>query len=170
MIKNYSKYLEMKKENQEVNWHVKITSTTKRFDLTDDMIDKIFKCFDMQEYKDFKSRTNKSMLDMYGQYPIAVWQVNKSTEIENLFHNNLKYTINGDNIDVITEFDVKLPEDFEYGDVIDWLEGFNRVNKLFWHMSVELDISDLLNQHQHLDKFRSFLHTLEKNQKFDVKK
>lgn len=104
----------------------------------------------------------------YDEYPVAKWQLAKAKEIEELWHNNIDYTINNENVKVSVNFNVDLPKDWDKSDVITWTEGFNRLNQVLLIYQMEKLVKD---NNYHIDKEENnFLHRLSENQKFSVEK
>ena len=125
-------------------WLVKVTSHANTHGLTAEQIENIFLgSFNSDKYKAFKQKMNLALsgegqsdeFKKSFQKPKAKWQVAKSNEVEESFFNNLKYSIVGETIEVDTEFQVKLLESFNREEVIDWVEGMNRIPKVHLYVS-----------------------------------
>lgn len=122
-------------------WKYKVTSYANTLGLSNDEIKKILDCYNHEEYQDFRNEMREKN-KQYDNHPVAKWQVEKSDTIEQTWHNNIKYEINGDRVDVSIEFEVSFPDDFDRGDVIEWCEGFNRLGAIN-PMTYQKEIIDL---------------------------
>ena len=111
-------------------WKVTITSFADKRNLSVDQLNKIFSCYKRDKYQNFrKEMTEKNKA--YDQYPVAKWQLEKTDSIEKLWHDSIKYTIVENVITVVVSLDVEFPVTFDKDDVINWVEGFNRLTFFF---------------------------------------
>ena len=110
-------------------WKVEVTSKANTYGLSDIEIKELFNYHNHTEYVDFKTEM-KEKDKQYDIYPVAKWQLEKGNEVEQLFHNNIKFEINGDIVTVSTNFEVTFTDSFEKDDVLTWVEGFHRYSKL----------------------------------------
>ena len=152
---------------KEKTWKINITSEASKNTLTDEQLADIFKSFFSEKYQKFRNDMIESD-KKYDEYPVAKWQLAKAKEIEELWHNNIDYTINNENVKVSVNFNVDLPKDWDKSDVITWTEGFNRLNQVLLIYQMEKLVKD---NNYHIDKEENnFLHRLSENQKFSVEK
>lgn len=114
---------------EKTNWKVEVSSKASTHGLSDEQIKELFVYHNHPEYVDFKNEM-KEKDKQYDIYPVAKWQLEKVHEVEQLFHNNIKFEINGDIVTVSTNFEVTFPDSFKKDDVLNWTEGFHRFSKL----------------------------------------
>lgn len=160
-------------EEEENKWSYKVTSHAKTQGFNAEQISEILNCYQHEEYQDFRNQMREKN-KKYDQYPVAKWQLEKSDEIEQTWHNNLKYEIRGDEVYAEVEFDVTMPESFEKGDVVEWCEGFHRLREIH-PMTLQKEIIKLHKLGEEIPKdyyeFGSnFLKELNQNQTLQVKK
>lgn len=144
------------------NWKVEVTSETSTHGLSDEQIKELFNYHNHPEYVDFKNEM-KEKDKQYDIYPVAKWQLEKGDEVEQLFHNNIKFEINGDIVKVSTKFEVTFPDSFEKDDVLSWTEGFHRYSKLV-PMVAMYNIINKSSDEERNKKERKFTEELSNNE------
>ena len=102
----------------------------------------------------------------YDQYPVAKWQLEKTDSIEKLWHDSIKYTIVENVITVVVSLDVEFPVTFDKDDVINWVEGFNRLNQVYNLVQMEDIVAGIEIDRNEND----FINELVTNQKFERKR
>jgi hypothetical protein len=118
--------------------------------------------------KDFYSRTR----DEYSSSDVVKWQMDKAEEIGNKFSDNLEISFNGDVVNVKTEFEVAVLEDWDMNDVIQWVEGFNRITQAYNHVKMQKIVNDYKNGIEIKDStaILEILNNINRNQTFDVRR
>jgi len=159
----------MKEENK---WSYKITSHSRTHGMSPEQINEVLNCYKHEEYQDFRNEMSKKN-KIYDQYPTAKWQLEKSDQIEQMWHENLKYEIKGDEVYAEVEFEVTLPKSFSKGDVVEWCEGFHRLRQIH-PMILQKEIIKLHKNGDVIpeDYYKTcnlFLEELSKNQTLQVK-
>lgn len=154
-------------------WTYKVTSHAKTNGFNTKQISEILNCYQHEEYQEFREKMREKN-KAYDQYPVAKWQLSKSDEIEQTWHNNLKHEIRGDEVYVEVEFDVTFPESFEKGDVVQWCEGFHRLSGIH-PMILQKEIIKLHKIGEEIptdyyDFGANFLNELSQNQTLEVRK
>ncbi len=153
-------------------WSYKVTSHTKTQGLTQEQIDGIMNCYKCEEYQEFRTEMREKN-KQYDQYPVAKWQLEKSDDIEQTWHDKLKYEIRGDEVYAEVEFEITLPESFDKGDVVQWCEGFHRLRQIY-PMMLQKEIIKLHKAGEEIpENFykigNSFLEDLSKSQTLEIK-
>ena len=70
------------------------------------------------------SRYEKSLVE-YKEYPVAIFQLKKIKEIDDLWASNLKYNIEDGIVTTNIEFEVIFPDSFDLGDAKEWCREMN---------------------------------------------
>lgn len=154
------------KEKENI-WKFEVKSYSYKNDLTDEQLDIIFSCFKNEDYQNFRNEI-KEKDKKYDEFPSAKWQLQKASEIEELWHNNLDYTIDENVVNSCVNLEISFPESFDKDDVLIWMEGFGRLNRVY--LMVQMDEITKDNNY-HVDRNENiFLNSLEQNQKFYIKK
>lgn len=148
-------------------WKIEIVSFADKNNLSDDQINTIFTCYNHNEYQNFINEIRKKDKVQYDNVPQAKWQLKKSHDIEKMWHNNIDYTIDDVVVKVCINLKINFPIDFDKNDVIEWIEGFNRLNQVYCFVQIE----EVVKSSEYIpDKNGNiFLKELIKNQKFIVK-
>lgn len=134
--------------------------------------EEIKKCLQIAEkHKVFLEEMDKERKDL-DKYPVAMWQISKSREMREAFYSNMKLDYTPQTISMTTSYTVDLPNDWVWGNVMDWADGFNLLHKEFlaeyhdtidtWPASVE--------QKSYYDRVHSLLKIFNKEQKMEIKK
>lgn len=153
-----------------MNWKINLSSSANKSSLSENQLSKIFNCFKNEEYQKFRNKSIEKD-KQYNKYPAAKWQLQKSKEIEELFHNNIKYIIDNDLVNVDISFEIDFPDDWNKDNVIDWIEGFDRLNRVFLMIQMdELILNKNIKDYNIDRKENDFLEELTKNQKFNFQK
>lgn len=149
-----------------IPWKIVVTSFADRKNLSDEQLSSIFNCFKHDEYQDFRN----SMIEkdkMYDIYPVGKWQLEKSREIEELWHNNINYTTDNNNIvNVCINLTINYPISFEDYDIIEWTEGIRRL-KLIYSM---IQMKNIINSIPVDDEENRFIDELCDNGKIKIEK
>ena len=151
-----------------ITYKINLTSEATKNSLSDEQLNDIFKCFFCKEYQNFRN----SILEedkKYDEFSLAKWQLAKAKEIEELWHNNIDYTIDNENVKVSVNFNVDLPKSWDKDDIIIWTEGFDRLNKVLLMYQMEKLTASNSTYHVYKNE-NDFLHRLSKNQKFNIEK
>lgn len=148
----------------ETNWKVLITSRANTNGLSLDQIETVFNSYKDPENIEFRNDHKKSAMAAYGQYPTAVWQLEKSEEMDNLFYDNMTFSVSDDVVSFSTEYEVQLTEDFERPNVVEWVEGINKIRIAYSSAGV-MRLDDTLKA-----PIRKMLDDLVKNQTTHVSK
>lgn len=149
-------------------WKVEVTSKANTYGLSDIEIKELFNYHNHTEYVDFKTEM-KEKDKQYDIYPVAKWQLEKGNEVEQLFHNNIKFEINGDIVTVSTNFEVTFTDSFEKDDVLNWVEGFHRYSKLV-PMVAMYNIMNKSFDEERNKKERKFTEELSNNEDYKIVK
>ena len=115
-----------------------------------------------------QAKTIKSMT----KYPMAKWQIMKGREMRDALYSNLKLVYTPTNITISTGYTVKLPSDWEGGNLVEWAEGMHLIHKEFlsqfslsyikeWPMTEE--------EKSLYDRLHAFFPRVTKNEKWLIK-
>lgn len=144
------------------NWKVSVTSSANKNNLSVAQLDRIFSCYNEDSYQEFRNEIREKN-KKYDKYPTAKWQLEKADSIEKMWHSNVKYTIDGDIIKADVVVEVDFPTEFDKDDVLNWVEGFNRLNQVYLMVQMKDIVAGLtVNTNEN-----EFLEELTNNQKFD---
>ena len=149
-------------------WKVEVTSKANTYGLSDEEIKELFNYHNHTEYVDFKTEM-KEKDKQYDIYPVAKWQLEKGNEVEQLFHNNIKFEINGDIVTVSTNFEVTFTDSFEKDDVLTWVEGFHRYSKLVPMVAMHNIVNKSFDEERN-KKERKFTEELSNNEDYKIVK
>jgi hypothetical protein len=118
--------------------------------------------------KDFYERTRNE----YSSSEIVKWQMDKAEEIGNKFSDNLEVSFDGDIVNIKTEFEVAVLENWDMNDVIQWVEGFNRINQAYNHVKMEKIVNDYKNGIKIEDStiVLELLNNITRNQTFEIRR
>ena len=153
-------------------WKIEIHSETITNGLTTEQVEDVLDVLNDEYHVEYQKNWNKKMQDEYNQYPVAKWQIQKGTEIEETFRNSLKYNIVDDKVSVDVVFDVTFLENFDKGDVYQWIEGLDRLVKAHSNIQIEklMGRKEKPFDEELSKQEREFLLNLTKNQRWEVKK
>lgn len=166
IIKEFS---EFKGPKDSVQWKVEISSHATT-DLTIEDIKRVFNYYSHPENIDFKTEFNKKRGE-YDKYPVAKWQLSKSDELENLFFNSIKFEIKDDGVVYANiKFQISFTEEFDRGDVIEWVEGFSRYGQLVPMVRMYNIVNKVDDDEEMYEKEKKFTADLVRNQKWKIEK
>jgi len=158
-------------DKKEIMWSIYIKSSANTMGLSkEDVEDAIF------SIKSDHSRTNKK--NFYDKTreeykgTIAVWQMDKSEEVERNFINGLSVKFDEDVVTVETKFEMAFPDDWDRGDVSYWVDGFNRLTLEYLELSMERMVA-LYKADEKFDdiknkKIINVLREIERNQNWNI--
>jgi len=159
-----------------IQYKINITSTTENT-LTKEQLDEIFNCYFSDKYQKFKTENIKSIDNAItnvektngADYANTLsWQFAKSREIEDLWHNNINWSIDNNIVKVSISFEVEFPIHFTEQTIIEWVEGFDRLNKVLLTYQLKKIVE---NNKIVIDKEENnFLERLNNNIKFEIKR
>ncbi len=113
-----------------IPWKIVISASADKRNLSDEQLKSIFNCFKHEEYQDFRNKMIEKD-KMYDIYPVGKWQLKKAREIEELWHNNINYTIDNNIVNVSINLKINYPISFDDYDVIEWTEGIRRLQPIY---------------------------------------
>lgn len=157
---------------QDKPWKIKIHSEINKNGLTNEQVEDVLNVLNDEYYLEYQSDWNKKMQDEYDQYPVAKWQNQKGTEIDETFRNSLTYRIFDDRVIVDVEFEATFTPVFTKGDVYQWVKGLDRL--LDAHSMIQMN--KLVKSYKEGSVFdeelskkeREFLLNLSKSQRWEV--
>lgn len=144
------------------NWNINITSFANVKLLDDEQVIEMFNCFNNKHYQKWLIKFAKDDIK-FKDCPDAIWQLEKSRDIEKLFHNSIVYKRNFGIINCYVNLNIMFPESFNRFDVAGWVEGFGRLSKV--HLLNQT--SEFIRSKKVIEKIENnFLHELFSNQKY----
>lgn len=152
-------------------WHVNITSTVKGLNgLSPEDIEKGLLSIKDPKYLEFRKECDDKIASEYGEESVANWQTSKGNEFEEKFVDGLKFNFGEDSLTLITDYEIDLPSDWDRGFVIDWSEGFNRLNKEFHFVQGEILALGEPRDKEKYNKLTELFRNIIRNEVFNVNK
>ncbi len=111
------------------NWCISINSFANVGALSNEQINDMFTCYNNKHYQKCLVGFSKNDSE-YVDYPTALWQLEKSREVEKSFHNNIEHFSDGDIVRCYVNLEIMFPESFNRDNVIEWVDGFHRLSKV----------------------------------------
>lgn len=137
------------------------------FGITNSDIEKIINLATTQAIIDFWNEHKEKRIKEMEKYPVAVWQLNKSFEMRQLFWESLTYAVSDETISMEVSYNIELPFDWDWGDLYTWMEGLHKVTKDFLFGAT---FDGKPEDSNHYKKSLDFLNILFSNEKFSAKR
>jgi len=166
IIKEFSEF------NTNTKWHVKMSSSAKKYGLSNEQIQSVLHSNTDPINVEFHNELDSSINKKYDSDSVS-WQTSKKAELNTLLNNNLSIDIN-DIVTVTIEYDVEFPNDWDKGDISGWCEGFTKINQAYYFVHSEriaqryTDNPDGETRDANYNEIKSFLNEMMTNQKFEA--
>lgn len=155
--------------NRDKKWHYSLTVVANIDGVSDERLLNLMTMYKNPFYVNSMKVLEELSIKYHEGNPILQWQKVKSKEIDDKWHNNIKYTIDADIVSMSIDFDVYLPCDWKKGDVLDWCGGANRLAVIHPMIEMEMLTNSITIPHDY-NAERIFLKRLLKNQVIVVSK